>query len=133
MIKQKLYTATLYGGYCYLVKASSIDNARKQALSEQGSCNLQHIAPASDEDIEWVRAMGGQVPELEPTLPSEWARKGFFVVEGPHMRIGAHIDYYGHDGCKRQGTVTAYDGETIEIAGEHKVIVTEVFNVRHGR
>lgn len=132
-MKQQLYTATLYGGYCYLIKASSLEAANKQAMSESGSINVQGIRLANAEDIQWVTAMGGQVPELDPTLPSEWARKGFFVVEGSHMRIGAHIDFYDHTGCKRQGTVKAFDGKTIKIDGERKVIVEETFNIRYGR
>lgn len=131
---KKIYKATLYGGYVYLIKASSYEDARKEALSEQGSCNVQHVELATQEDIDWVKAMGGVVPELDPVLPSEWARRGFYVVEaGSRPKVGARCDYYDRDGIKREGTIKGYDGKTIVIEGERKVYVTDTFEIRHGR
>lgn len=132
---KQIYKVQLYGGYVGLIAADSLEAAKKAAMSDQGSANVTSVSLASEEDIAWVKAMDGKIPETKPLLrlPSEWAREGFFVVEGPHMRIGANIDYYDHEGCKRQGTVKYYDGKTITIDGERTTIVTETFNVRHGR
>lgn len=130
---KQLYKVTLFGGYVGLIAAESIEAAKKQAMSEQGSANVQNVSRASEEDISWVKGMGGPVPGTETKLPSQWAREGYFVVESWRPKAGEHCDYYDRDGCKRQGTVKSYDGKTITIDGERKVILTETFNVRFGR
>lgn len=132
-MKQQIYAVTLYGGYVVLIKASSIEQANKLARQDQGSANVQHVALAKPEDIDWVRAMGAPVPELDPVLPSEWARKGFYVVEGRAPKPGSQCDYYDRDGNKRYGTIKSFDGQNIVIDGERVVIVEETFKVRYGR
>ncbi len=131
-----IYAVTLYGGYIGLIQDSSLEAANKQARSDQGSSNVQSVRLATEEEIKWVEAMGGPVPFM-PTpktkSPSEWAREGVMVMEGWWPKVGDHCDYYDRDGCKRQGTVTYYDGKIIKIDGEIKVIVKEEFTVRAGR
>jgi hypothetical protein len=132
-MKEQLYKVTLFGGYCGLIAASSLAEAKKVAMSEQGSSNVQYVAPATREDLEWVKGMGGHIPKMKPTRPSEWAKEGVYVVEGFLPKPGMDIDYYDRDGCKRQGIIKSYDGETIVIDGLRTVIVEETFKVRHGR
>lgn len=67
-------------------------------------------------------------------LPSEWAREGYYVIEGAWSpKPGQNIDYYNSHGNKCQGVIKAYDGKTITIDGERKITVTETFKVRFGR
>lgn len=132
-MKQQIYAVTLYGGYVSLVKAFSLEAAHSIACLDDGRSNVQGVRLATKEDIEWVRAIGGAVPKLDPTLPSEWAREGFYVVEGCRPKPGQSCDYYDREGRKRHGTVKSFDGQTITIDGERTVIVPETFNVRYGR
>lgn len=126
-----IYKVTLYGGYVGLIEAASQEEADKTARCDQGRANVERVTLATEDDIAWVKAMGGPVPKAR--LPSEWAREGYFVVEGPHMRVGAQINYYDREGIKRQGKVKYYDGENITIDSERTTIVQETFTVRHGR
>lgn len=55
-------------------------------------------------------------------LPSEWARRGWFVLErslsgkGWMPKLGDDCDYYHPDtGDKREGYVIGYDGRTLII------------------
>jgi hypothetical protein len=135
IIMKQIYAVEIHGGFISLIAADSFEQARKQALADDGSGNVKSVKLASEEDIDWVRAMNGYVPELKskPTLPSEWAQQGYFVLEGWRPEVGAWCDYYDREGKKRQGTVKAFDGTTITIDGERTVIVTETFKVRQGR
>ena len=127
----KIYKAVLYGGYVGLLMANSLEEARKSALSEQGSSNVQSVSLASEDDINWVKTMGGFVPELPPRLASEWACKGYYLTSNRRrIKIGQCCDYYDRNGIKRSGTIKAYDGDTITIAGERTVIVDETFKVK---
>lgn len=130
---KKIYKVTLYGGYIGLISAVSLEEAKKKAMSEQGSANVQMVARASDEDIQWVKAMGGFIPDPMPRLPSEWAKKGYYIVEGCTPKPGMACDYYDREGNKHHGTIKSYDGESITIAGERTVIVVDTFKVKHGR
>ena len=62
---KQIYRVNLYGGYIGLIAADSIELARKQAMSEQGSANVTNVSLARPEDIEWVKTMGGAVPVIE--------------------------------------------------------------------
>ena len=53
----------------YLTKAASLEAACKLALSEEGSSNVQHVKLAHADDINWVKSIGGHVPERDPELP----------------------------------------------------------------
>lgn len=131
-----IYKVNLFGGYLGLIAAKDLADARRKALSDQGSANVQNVSLALEEDIEWVRMMGGVVPHEQPKLPSEWARDGFFVVEnnnGYKPKVGQACDYYDREGIKRSGTITYFDGKTIKIDGERQVVVKEEFSVRYGR
>ena len=130
----KIFKVTLYGGYCYLEMATSYENARKQALSQDGSANVQHVEIATDEDVAWVRGMGGKVPEL-PTKPSEWAKKGYYVVDGWTPKVGERCDFYNHKGEKRPGIVKEYNpmAGTITIDEERIVLFPQTFTIRYGR
>lgn len=48
----------LEGGYCALSTAS-----KKAILDAHGRDNVTVIRPATKDEVEWVRAMGGHVPE----------------------------------------------------------------------
>jgi hypothetical protein len=133
-----IYKVNLFGGYIGLISANSLTEAKKKAMSEQGSANVQSVYPADPEDIDWVRRMGGVVPSEVSKLPSEWAKDGYFVVEknrtnGTIPKPGQLCDYYDREGIKRSGTITHFDGQTIRIDSERKTIVKEEFTVRYGR
>lgn len=134
-MKQQIYAVTLYGGYVTLIKACLLEEANELARIDEGRANVQSVRLATKEDIQWFRGMGGAVPKLDPTLPSEWAREGVYVVEGCTPKPGMSCDYYDRDGCKRHGTIKEFNpiAGVITIDGERTVIVTETFNVRYGR
>lgn len=126
-----IYKVNLYGGYIGLLAAASLEEARKKAMSEQGSANVTNVSLASENDIEWVRGMGGRVPETKRKLPSEWAKEGYFVTkQGKRPVPGTSCDYYDREGNKQSGTITKFDGQRIWIDGERTVIVKEEFMVR---
>lgn len=131
----KIYKVVLYGGYVGLIAAVSLEAARKMAMSEQGSSNVQGVALASEEDLAWVKGMGGPIPDIKPKskLPSEWAKDGYYVIEGKRPKVGDSCDYYDREGRKRQGTIKAIDDESITIDGIRTVIIPETFKIRHGR
>lgn len=118
-----------------MIDANSLEEANKVARQDEGRANVQLVRLATKEDISWVEAMGGRVPSIasRPKLPSEWAKEGYFCLEGWKPKIGDHCDYYDREGRKRQGTVKAFDWETIVIDGERKITVEETFKVRSGR
>lgn len=128
---KNVYKVVLHGGFVGLIGADSLEQARRTANLEQGLTNVSSVSMATEQDIEWVMALGGKVPKL---LPSEWAREGYFCIQGGWKpKVGDPCDYYDHDGNKRQGIVKAYDDKAIVIEGERKTIVTETFKVRFGR
>mgnify|MGYP001309149463 CR=1 FL=1 len=129
----QIYKVQLYGGYVGLIEAGSLDIANKIARSDQGAANVQSVSLASEEDIKWVKAMGGPIPGVRPKLPSEWAKEGFFCLEGWKPKVGDYCDYYDHAGIKRHGKVAVFNGEVITIDGERTVIVKDTFTVRYGR
>ena len=55
------YLETMQG--CGIRCAANIQQARKNALVESGTFNFKSIRKATKRDIEWVRAMGGHVPD----------------------------------------------------------------------
>lgn len=57
-----LYVFNLYGAYCGLIKARTLEAGKRRALREEGSRNLQSVRLATKEDIDNHRAMGGHVP-----------------------------------------------------------------------
>ena len=61
--KSKLYYVDTEFG-CAIRAASDIDEARRAALREVGSNGYKSVRPAKTEDIEWVKAMGGYVPNI---------------------------------------------------------------------
>ena len=56
-MKPLIQCVTLHGGRVGL----SIDTPR-QIMADQGRANVIGIAPATPEQCEWVRQMGGNVP-----------------------------------------------------------------------
>lgn len=58
MKKKVIKYITLSGGRCGLSTATN-----KDILASEGRANVASIRPATREDVEWVRAMGGHVPE----------------------------------------------------------------------
>lgn len=62
-----LYYVSLYGGHCGLIAAKSITQAQAKALHNEGHSNVRGVRKATEKDIEWIRAMGGRVPDNEET------------------------------------------------------------------
>jgi hypothetical protein len=60
----KMYKASLHNGTVGLYWAANHGNAVKQALEDEGRSNVRSVEDATDEDIAWVRAMGGYVPRV---------------------------------------------------------------------
>jgi hypothetical protein len=50
---------------CGLKAAFSLEEATKEARREIGTDNFIRCSIATQEQIEWVRSMGGRVPSLE--------------------------------------------------------------------
>jgi hypothetical protein len=38
-------------------------DSREKVMLEQGSANVRSVMPATAADVQWVRLMGGEVPE----------------------------------------------------------------------
>ena len=53
-----IYYVDLYDGYCGLSGES-----KSAILRRYGTDNVRSITPATQDQIAWVRAMGGYVPE----------------------------------------------------------------------
>ena len=53
---------------CGIREAKDISQARSNILKEAGTFNADHglCRKAREEDIQWVKAMGGFVPKMEP-------------------------------------------------------------------
>jgi hypothetical protein len=60
-----LYYVSLFGGQCGLIAAKSITQAKANACHDEGHSNVIGVRKATEKDIEWVRAMGGRVPDEE--------------------------------------------------------------------
>lgn len=56
------YVVKLYGGMMGIIRATSLKNAKNLAIKEQGTMNVASICKAKEEDINWVKAMGGHIP-----------------------------------------------------------------------
>jgi len=56
-----LYYIELEGGICGIRKAVNLQQAKSDALREEGTNNLRSVRPALEEDVAWVTAMGGGV------------------------------------------------------------------------
>lgn len=63
------YVETMQG--CGIRSATNIQQARKSALAESGTSNFKSIRKATKSDVEWVRAMGGYIPEISHLTPRE--------------------------------------------------------------
>ena len=48
---------------CGIREAKRLEQARKEALAEVGYSNFKFIRQATKEEVEWVRSMGGFMPE----------------------------------------------------------------------
>lgn len=62
----KIYYADTDRG-CALRTAETLTAARRQINREVGSDNVGAVRPATENDIAWVRGMGGYVPPLATT------------------------------------------------------------------
>ncbi len=66
----KLYTVTLIGERVGLVAADTLREAKQEAAEANGRNNILSVTLATEEEIEWVRSMGGFVPTVE--TPDPW-------------------------------------------------------------
>ena len=60
----KIYYARTDRG-CGLRAAESLNDARAQFYNECGFNNVIEVHEATEEDIQWIKGMGGYVPVLE--------------------------------------------------------------------
>ena len=60
------YIENDYG--CGLSAAKDLESARHAALRENGTNHFRLVRKATKDDIAWVRAMGGYVPEIKKPL-----------------------------------------------------------------
>ena len=58
----KTYFIELYNGHCTLLKAKDLDEATNVCWHYNGKSNTKLVRPATQDDIDWIRAMGGWVP-----------------------------------------------------------------------
>lgn len=58
-----LYYVSLYNGHCGIIGAVNLESARQEARWSSGSDNVRSVRPATQGDIDWVKAMGGRVPK----------------------------------------------------------------------
>lgn len=56
------YFIELTNGYCTLLKARHVGEARHVAEYYNGKENVKSVREATQGDIEWICAMGGSVP-----------------------------------------------------------------------
>lgn len=133
-----IYKVELFGGYVGLIDADSLEEANIKARIDQGRANVERVALANDEDIQWNRGMGGQV--TRPKLCSEWAMDGCFAINQYAPNVGDDCDYYDRQGVKRQGLVVALEDGEITFDSVRRVagpkpslkVVTETFKIRYG-
>jgi len=57
------YYVSLVGGICGIRTAANLQQAKRNALREDGTNNVEYVRPATEEDVAWVTAMGGGVYE----------------------------------------------------------------------
>jgi len=55
------YYVSLDGGLCSVRKFANIRQARRQILKEQGTDNVCYVRPATQEDLDWHKGMGGHI------------------------------------------------------------------------
>jgi len=48
----------LFGGRCGLTT-----DTKREVLRREGESNVLDVRPATQQEVDWVRAMGGRVPE----------------------------------------------------------------------
>jgi len=60
--KKKLYYVETDCG-CGIRTAESIEQATRDAVRECGTDNFKRVQEATEENVEWVRAMGGYIPD----------------------------------------------------------------------
>lgn len=58
MSKPVIKYISLWGGGCGLSTSS-----KSEILRSHGTANVQLVRPATQKDVEWVRAFGGYVPD----------------------------------------------------------------------
>lgn len=58
----KMFYIELYSGHCALLKAKDLNEARHVAEHYNGKENIKDVRKATQDDIDWIRAMGGWVP-----------------------------------------------------------------------
>jgi hypothetical protein len=71
-----VYVVNLENGSMGLLEASTLRQAMRQAYREQGTDNVASVQPATKDDIEWVGAMGGWVPNAGRRSRREVAKAG---------------------------------------------------------
>jgi hypothetical protein len=63
MSKRFLYTVKT-SGRIGIIAANSIREARAEANDELGRNNVESVARSTEEDIKFVRSMGGYIPQV---------------------------------------------------------------------
>lgn len=66
-MKTKIYYANTGIG-CTLLTAVSLPSAKSKAMREVGTrAGVKEVRLATEQDIAWVRGMGGRVPKITAT------------------------------------------------------------------
>lgn len=63
-MKKTLFYVSISGRGCGLRAAKDEDAVRDMMAREAGTDNIQEIREATDKDIDWVKGMGGRVPQI---------------------------------------------------------------------
>jgi hypothetical protein len=63
--KYKLYYVSLYDGFCGLHANRTLRAAKSEVLKTKGTENLKSVSLATNEEIDWIKAMGGYIPNID--------------------------------------------------------------------
>ncbi len=63
MRSKQIYYAEVFGKGCCLTTET-----KAQLIKREGTENVERFRPATKQDIAWVKAMGGYVPDTNPCL-----------------------------------------------------------------
>jgi hypothetical protein len=67
------YIASLYGGSGGIYVSLDKDAARREAELDAGRGNIMSFRPATEDEVEWHRSVGGRINIVEPKLnPSHY-------------------------------------------------------------
>jgi hypothetical protein len=60
-VERNPFSVKLEGGNTTIVMAKDLDTARTWALKEFGRSMFKRVEPADEDDVDWVKNMGGRI------------------------------------------------------------------------